>query len=215
MTPAGDGLVRCAWPGAADPLYTRYHDSEWGVPKTGDRQLFEKLVLEGFQAGLSWITILKKRESFRLAFDQFDAEKIVRYDAVKIESLMADAGIIRNRAKIEATINNAKAYLKLKEEMPLARFLWQFIDFTPVQNQPRSMKDVPPETPVSKAISKALKAKGFQFVGPTTVYAFMQASGFVNDHMVDCHRYQPCALLQRKVPAHFNRAVRLPEKAGR
>ena len=216
-----DGLIRCAWPGADDALYTRYHDTEWGVPKTDDRQLFEKLVLEGFQAGLSWITILRKRETFRTAFDQFDAEKIVRYDAKKIESLMADAGIIRNRMKIEATIDNAKAYLKLREETTLARFLWQFIDFTPLQNSPSSMKDVLPETPTSKTISKALKAKGFRFVGPTTVYAFMQASGFVNDHFVDCHRYGPCALLQKKIPAffksegHFKSEGKPPAKAGR
>ena len=140
---ADDGLVRCAWPGVDDALYTHYHDTEWGVPKTDDRQLFEKLVLEGFQAGLSWITILRKRETFRQVFDQFDAEKIVRYDEQKIASLMAEAGIVRNRAKIEATIDNAKAYLKLKEETSLARFLWAFVDFNPVQNQLRTMKDAP------------------------------------------------------------------------
>jgi len=192
-------LVRCAWLGIADSEYTRYHDEEWGVPKVDDRALFEKLVLEGFQAGLSWLTILRKRDNFREAFHQFDAEKIARFKDRDVERLMADAGIIRNKAKIEATISNAQAYLRLQERTSLAKFLWDFVDGKPLIHERRAMREIPPETPESKAISKALKKEGFRFVGPTTVYAFMQASGFVNDHLVDCHRYAPCAALQRKL----------------
>jgi DNA-3-methyladenine glycosylase I len=190
--------VRCPWGGISDPLYARYHDTEWGVPKTDDRQLFEKLVLEGFQAGLSWITILRKRESFRKAFHDFDAARIARYGAKDVARLMADAGIVRNKAKIEATIENARAYLKLSERRRLAPFIWELAGGKPQINRHDSFKSVPPETPVSKAISKALKAEGFRFVGPTTVYAFMQASGMVNDHLVSCHRHEPCAALQAK-----------------
>lgn len=189
---------RCPWIGIADPLYARYHDTEWGVPKTDDRQLFEKLVLEGFQAGLSWLTILRKRDAFRKAFHDFDAVRIARYGEKDIARLMQDAGIVRNKSKIEATIDNARAYLKLSERRRLAPFLWELAGGKPQINRHESFKSVPPETPVSKAISKALKAKGFRFVGPTTVYAFMQASGMVNDHLVGCHRHAPCAALQAK-----------------
>jgi len=194
---------RCPWTGIADPLYARYHDEEWGVPKTDDRAMFEKLVLEGFQAGLSWLTILKKRENFRSAFHGFDPERIARYGAKDVARLMADPGIVRNRLKVEATIDNARAVLKLGERTGLARFIWTFLDGRPQINRHRSFKSVPPETPISKAISKALKAEGFRFVGPTTVYAFMQSTGMVNDHVVACHRHEACAELQRrfKLPA--------------
>ena len=195
-------VVRCPWVGIADPIYTRYHDEEWGVPQGSDRALFEKLVLEGFQSGLSWLTILRKRENFRKAFDGFEADRIARYGAKDIARLMADPGIIRNRLKIEATIDNAKAHLKLSTRVSLSNFLWGFLDGRPQTNQHSSFKTVPAETPLSTAISKALKAEGFRFVGPTTIYAFMQSTGMVNDHVVSCHRHGPCAELQRrfKVP---------------
>jgi DNA-3-methyladenine glycosylase I len=190
--------TRCPWAGIADPIYTRYHDEEWGVPKSDDRALFEKLVLEGFQAGLSWLTILKKRENFREAFNGFDASAIARYGARDIARLMADEGIVRNRLKVEATIDNARALLKLQERMSLAAFLWGFLYGRPQINRHTSFKTVPSATPASKAISKALIAEGFRFVGPTTVYAFMQAVGMVNDHLVDCLRHEPCARLQQR-----------------
>jgi DNA-3-methyladenine glycosylase I len=194
----GDDLTRCPWTGLADPLYTRYHDEEWGVPKTDDRALFEKLVLEGFQAGLSWLTILKKRENFRQAFHGFDAARIARYGERDIARLMANTGIVRNRLKVEATIANARALLKLEERTSLAAFLWGFLDGRPQINAHRSFKAVPAETPLSRTMSKALLAEGFRFVGPTTVYAFMQAVGMVNDHLVDCFRHEPCARLQKR-----------------
>lgn len=193
-----EALVRCPWGGIEDPLYAHYHDTEWGVPKTDDTALFEKLVLEGFQAGLSWLTILRKREAFRAAFHAFDAERIARFTAKDVERLMQDAGIVRNRAKIEATIDNARAYLKLAERTSLAAYLWGLAGGKPLVNRHDGFKGVPAETPMSKSISKALKGEGFRFVGPTTVYAFMQASGFVNDHLVSCHRHAPCAALQAK-----------------
>ena len=191
--------VRCPWAGIADKEYARYHDEEWGVPKTDDRALFEKLVLEGFQSGLSWLTILKKRENFRRAFHDFDAKRIARYGARDIARLMGDAGIVRNRLKVEATIDNARALLKLQQRTPLAVFMWGFLQGKAQINRHKSFKTVPAETPVSKAISKALKSEGFRFVGPTTVYAFMQATGMVNDHLVGCHRHEPCAELQRRL----------------
>ena len=191
-------VVRCAWAGIEDPLYQRYHDEEWGVPKADDRALFEKLVLEGFQAGLSWLTILRKRESFRKAFHQFDASRIARYTEKDIARLMADTGIVRNRVKVEATIANARALLKLQERTSLAAFLWGFLDGRPQINHHSSAGSVPAETPLSKAMSKALLAEGFRFVGPTTIYAFMQAVGMVNDHLVGCFRHAPCAELQRR-----------------
>ena len=191
--------TRCPWTGIADPEYARYHDEEWGVPKTDDRALFEKLVLEGFQSGLSWLTILKKRDNFRRAFDDFDAAKIVRYGERDKARLMADACIVRNRLKIEATIDNARAYLKLAERTSLSDFIWGHLDGRPIIHQRQSMSEVPPQSDLSKQISKALKAEGFRFVGPTTVYAFMQACGLVNDHLVDCHRHSACARLQRRL----------------
>jgi DNA-3-methyladenine glycosylase I len=196
-------IERCPWAGIADPLYARYHDEEWGVPKTDDRALFEKLVLEGFQAGLSWLTILKKRENFRAAFHGFDAGRIARYTERDIARLMADTGIVRNRLKVEATIANARALLKLQERTSLAALLWGFLDGRPQINEHQSFGSVPAQTPTSKAMSKALLAEGFRFVGPTTVYAFMQAVGMVNDHLVACFRYKHCAKLQKsfKLPA--------------
>jgi DNA-3-methyladenine glycosylase I len=201
MSDVGGG---CPWPGT-DELYVRYHDQEWGVPRGDDRALFEKLVLEGFQAGLSWITILRKREHFREVFDNFEAAKIVRYDAAKIAALMADPGIVRNRLKIEATIDNAQALLKLSEKESLAGLIWEITGGQPLQNRFTGMREVPPETPTSKAISKELKARGFRFVGPTTVYAFMQSVGMVNDHMIGCPRHAACAELARTFapPARF------------
>lgn len=189
--------VRCPWAGIDDATYQRYHDEEWGVPQLDDRRLFEKLVLEGFQSGLSWLTILKKRDNFRRAFHDFDAARIARYGEKDKARLMADAGIVRNRLKIEATIDNAKAFLALTAKQPLGSFLWGFLDGRPLVHARASMKDVPAETSESKAISKALKAEGFRFVGPTTVYAFMQSTGMVNDHIISCHRHAPCAALQR------------------
>lgn len=188
---------RCTWTGIADAEYTRYHDEEWGVPKTDDRDLLEKLILEGFQSGLSWLTILRKRDNFRRAFHNFDAQRMARYGDKDRARLMADPGIVRNRLKIDATIDNARAYLKLRETTTLARFVWGAVGGKPTINRYASMREVPPETPASRDLSKALKAAGFRFVGPTTVYAFMQASGLVNDHVVDCHRHVACARLQR------------------
>jgi DNA-3-methyladenine glycosylase I len=197
----GKELIRCPWAGVADGEYARYHDEEWGVPQADSRALFEKLVLEGFQSGLSWLTILKKRDNFRRAFHDFDASRIARYGEKDFARLMADAGIVRNRLKIEATIDNAKAYLALSEKHSLAAFIWDFLDGRPIVHERRSMKEVPAETDVSKRISKALKAEGFRFVGPTTVYAFMQSTGMVNDHLATCHRHAACAALQAKFRA--------------
>jgi len=183
-------LERCGWCGA-DPLYCEYHDTEWGVPEYESRALWEKLILDGFQAGLSWITILRKREAFRQAFRGFEPAKIVRYGEKDITRLLADPGIIRSRAKIEATIGNARAYLTMAEKgEDFAAFLWGFVDGVPLLNSPRTIKDVPAETPVSQAMSKALKQRGFKFTGPVIVYAFMQATGMVDDHLVSCHRHK-------------------------
>jgi DNA-3-methyladenine glycosylase I len=190
-------LQRCTWPGLDDPLYTRYHDTEWGVPCTDDQKLFEKLILEGFQSGLSWLTILRKRETFRQAFHGFDAARIVKYTDKDRARLMADAGIIRNRLKIEATIDNARAYLAMQEKTGLSVFLWDFFDGKPLINRHEAHGNVPPQTELSTKISKTLKAQGFRFVGPTTVYAFLQSMGFVNDHLTTCHRHADCAKLQR------------------
>lgn len=181
---------RCPWPGN-DPVYIDYHDREWGVPLHDERRLFEALILDGAQAGLSWITILKKRDNYRRAFDGFDAERIANYDAAKIASLMADAGIVRNRRKIEAAVTNARAYLDLVAAVgSLDAYLWDFVDGRPVQNAWRWMAEVPATSPVSEAMSRELKRRGFVFVGPTICYAFMQAAGMVNDHLVDCFRYK-------------------------
>src|SRR5690348_8894199 len=192
-----DGLTRCPWPGE-DPFYMAYHDTEWGVPEYDDRALYEKLILDGFQAGLSWITILRKRENFRRAFDDFDPEAIARYGARKVDALMQDAGIVRNRAKIEGAVLSARAYLEIKDKgAGLSALLWDFLDGCPRINRFRSISQVPAETPLSRAMSKELAARGFKFCGPTIVYAFMQAVGMVNDHLVSCHRHaalsQPAA----------------------
>jgi DNA-3-methyladenine glycosylase I len=194
-------VVRCPWTGIADAEYARYHDEEWGVPHADDRRLFEKLILEGFQSGLSWLTILRKRPAFRAAFHDFDAERMARYGDADKARLMADAGIVRNRLKVEAAVDNARAYLRLRERTGLAAFLWGFLDGRPIIHERAGFGEVPGQTDLSKAISKALKAEGFRFVGPTTVYAFMQSSGFVNDHLVSCHRHAGCAALQRKFKA--------------
>ena len=188
-----DGICRCGWCGT-DPVYVAYHDSEWGVPEYDSRALFEKLQLDGFQAGLSWITILRKREAFRKAFDNFDPEKMARYKPAKLDRLMNDAGIVRNRLKIEASVANAQAYLAMPD---FSAYLWNFMDGKPLQNKLRSMKDVPAMTPLAEKISKDMKKRGFRFVGPTIVYAFMQACGLVNDHMVDCHRHDAVKKLAR------------------
>ena len=180
---------RCAW--ARNPLAIAYHDREWGVPVRDDRTLFEFLILEGAQAGLSWDTILAKRENYRRAFDRFDPAKVARYDAAKKKKLLGDAGIVRNRAKIEASVVNAKAFLTLQEEYgSFANYLWQFVDGKPLQPRRRRMGDVPARTEISDALSKDLKKRGFKFVGTTIMYAFMQAVGMVNDHARDCFRYE-------------------------
>jgi DNA-3-methyladenine glycosylase I len=196
---SGAKIDRCPWTGIADPMYAKYHDEEWGVPLLDDRLLFEKLVLEGFQSGLSWLTILKKRENFRRAFHNFDTARIARYGARDIERLMNDAGIVRNRLKIESTIDNAKAYNTLTRQTPFAHFIWGFIDGQPLQNKLTTLKGAVGQSDTSKKISKALKAEGFRFVGPTTVYAFMQSSGMVNDHLVNCPRHAACAKLHAKL----------------
>jgi DNA-3-methyladenine glycosylase I len=194
-----DGLTRCPWPGKDDALYIAYHDSEWGVPEYDDRALYEKLVLDGFQAGLSWITILRKRDNFRRAFDGFAPEKIARYDARKKAALMKDAGIVRNRLKIEGAVLSARAWLDVMEKGPgFSALLWDFLDGTPKVNRFRTTKQVPAETALSRAMSKELTARGFKFVGPTIVYAFMQAVGMVNDHLVKCHRHEACRNLARR-----------------
>jgi DNA-3-methyladenine glycosylase I len=193
--PHTDGLYRCGWTGV-DPLYVAYHDEEWGVPEYDPRALYEKLMLDGFQAGLSWITILRKRENFRQAFDGFVPERIARYGTRKIETLMQDAGIVRNRAKIEGAIASARAYLDIMEKGPgFSELLWTFVDGRPKINRFRSRSQIPNETLVSRAISKELASRGFKFVGPTIVYAFMQAVGMVNDHVVKCYRHAALAKL--------------------
>jgi len=187
--------ARCAWAGT-DPLYVAYHDEEWGVPEYDDRALYEKLILDGFQAGLSWITILRKRDNFRRAFDGFAPEKIARYTPKKVERLMQDAGIVRNRMKIEGTVRSARAYLDIMEKGPgFSRLLWDFMGGKPKVNRFRSTSQVPAETELSRKISKELAGRGFKFVGPTIVYAFMQATGMVNDHVVTCHRHATLAKL--------------------
>ncbi len=189
--------TRCPWPGQ-DEFYIAYHDDEWGVPEYDDRALYEKLILDGFQAGLSWITILRKRENFRAAFDQFEPARIARYNEKEIQALLQDAGIIRHRGKIEAAIGSAQAYLKIMEQDGFSNYLWNFVDGKPIQNSLGSMVDAPAQTPLSQIISKDLKQKGFKFTGPTIVYAFMQAVGMVNDHLTDCFRHKECARLGKK-----------------
>jgi len=192
-----DERLRCPWPGS-DPLYVAYHDTEWGVPEYDDRALYEKLVLDGFQAGLSWITILRKRENFRRAFDGFTPATIAGYGPDKIAALMADAGIVRNRAKIEGAVLSARGWLDIMEKGPgFSALLWQFVDGRPLQNSLRSIGEIQAATDISRAMSKELLSHGFKFVGPTIVYAFMQAVGMVNDHLVTCYRHAECAALGR------------------
>jgi len=186
--------TRCAWAKSENDI--AYHDQEWGVPLHNDRALFELLILEGAQAGLSWSTILNKRDNYRRAFDQFDAKKIAKYGDKKVASLLADAGIVRNRLKIAATIGNAKAFLAVQKEFgSFDAYLWSFVNGKPIVNHRRSMKDVPVKTAESDALSKDLLKRGFKFVGSTIIYAFMQASGMVNDHLVICPRHKVCAKL--------------------
>lgn len=196
MTSKSKIAKRCPWPSIEDADYARYHDNEWGVPMTDDQRLFEKLVLEGFQAGLSWLTILKKRENFRAAFDGFEPHRVARYREKDIARLLADTGIVRNRLKIEAAINNAHALIKLQRQTSFSEFLWTFSSEFPRLNRFKAFAEIPAQTPLSKALAKALKDRGFRFVGPTTTYAFMQSIGLVNDHLVSCPRHKPCAKLQ-------------------
>jgi DNA-3-methyladenine glycosylase I len=184
-----DRRARCPWADENRPLYLAYHDEEWGVPVHDDRLLFEFLVLEGAQAGLSWYTVLRKRENYREAFDGFDPEKVARYDQKKVEALLQNPGIIRNRAKIEAAIENARRFLDLQEEFgSFDTFLWRFVEGRPIVHELRTLADYPATSPESEALSRDLRGRGFRFVGPTVCYAHMQAVGMVNDHVVDCFR---------------------------
>jgi DNA-3-methyladenine glycosylase I len=188
-------LTRCLWAGD-DPLSIAYHDKEWGVPVHDDRELFELLILEGAQAGLSWITILRKRENYRLAFDGFDPQIVAAYDEEKIENLLQNPGIIRNRLKVRSAVQNAVAFLRVQAKFKsFDSYLWGFVDQTPILNAWRKMSEIPASTPLSEAISKDLKKHGFNFVGPTIMYAYMQSIGMVNDHTIDCFRYEECRLL--------------------
>ena len=186
---------RCPWCGN-DPLYQDYHDNVWGVPVHDDTTLFEFLLLEGAQAGLSWITVLRKRENYRAAFDGFDATKIARYTDKRIEKLLQNPGIIRNRLKVQSAVSNARAFLEVQAQFgSFDQYMWDFVDGRPIVNRFESMKDVPASTPVAEALSKDLKKRGFRFVGPTIVYAHMQATGMVNDHLLGCYRHAQCAAL--------------------
>jgi len=194
-----DTPPRCPWP-RDDTLYIAYHDQEWGVPEYDDRALYEKLILDGFQAGLSWITILRKRENFRRAFDGFVPEKIARYTPKKVERLMQDAGIVRNRAKIEGTVLSARAWLEIMGKGPgFSELLWDFVDGKPKVNRFKTVRQVPAETAASRSMSKELAQRGFKFCGPTIVYAFMQAVGMVNDHLVACYRHEEVQKLAKKI----------------
>ncbi len=185
-----DSRPRCNWC-LSHPLYLAYHDDEWGVPEHDDQRLFEKIILDGAQAGLSWLTILKKREGYRRAFDGFDAQRVARYSDRKIASLLADPGIVRNRLKVNAAVTNARAYLKLKEELgSFDRYLWQFVNGRTIQNRWTTLKQLPTRTRESDEMSKDLQQRGFKFVGSTICYAFMQAVGMVNDHITTCHRHR-------------------------
>ncbi|MGH7144477.1 MAG: DNA-3-methyladenine glycosylase I [Planctomycetota bacterium] len=189
MTPPAKPPARCPWC-LGDPIYVIYHDTEWGVPQHDDTRLFEALVLDGAQAGLSWLTILKRRENYRRAFDGFDAAKVARYTPKKKAALLADAGIIRNRLKIASAIGNAQAFLKIQAEFgSFAKYFWNFVDGTPIVNRWPALNRVPARTPLSDTISKDLKQRGFSFVGSTIMYAMMQATGLINDHLVKCFRY--------------------------
>ena len=181
---------RCSWCGQ-DPLYMAYHDKEWGTPVYDDETLFEFLILETFQAGLSWITILRKRENFRLAFDGFDYKKIAEYSQEKIDELLQDAGIIRNKLKVNAAVVNAKLFMEIQKEFgSFSQYFWGFVEGKPIKNTFKSLSDIPANTPLSDTLSKALKKRGFKFVGTTVIYAFMQATGLVNDHISSCFRYE-------------------------
>lgn len=183
-------IKRCDWV-SDDPLYITYHDKEWGVPVHEEQRLFEFLILETFQAGLSWITILRKRENFRIAFDDFDYKKVALYDKKKVSSLLSDAGIIRNKLKIRSAISNAQAFIKIQEEFgSFDKYIWGFVKGKPIQNEFSLLSNVPPKTELAEKLSKDLKKRGFKFVGPTVVYAHMQATGMVNDHITDCFRYK-------------------------
>ncbi len=183
-------LKRCEWPGT-DPLYVTYHDTEWGVPCHDDRALFEHLVLDGAQAGLSWITILRKRENYRKAFAGFDPQKVAKFGPARVERLLRDPGIVRNRLKVESAVANARAFLKVQDEQgSFDRFIWEFVGGRTIRNRWRELGEIPAETAESRAMSKALRARGFRFVGPTICYAFMQAAGLVNDHLVGCFRHR-------------------------
>ncbi len=198
MTATDDDRVRCPW-GASHPLYLPYHDEEWGVPLHDDQKIFEMLVLEGAQAGLSWLTILKRRPAYRRAFDGFDPQKVARFDSRQVERLLNDAGIIRNRMKIASAIRNAQAFLSVQEEFgTFDAYVWRFVDGRPKQNRWRSWSEVPARTRESDALSKDLKSRGFSFVGSTICYAHMQATGLVNDHQVDCFRYDEVRELGRR-----------------
>jgi DNA-3-methyladenine glycosylase I len=197
-SPRGAPKQRCDWAGK-EPIYVAYHDEEWGVPVFDDRKLFEFLVLEGAQAGLSWLTILRKREGYRRLFAQFDAGKVARFDAKKLALLLEDAGIVRNQAKVKSAVNNARAFLEVQAEFgSFAAYQWGFVDGRPIQNEFRSLAEIPPRTELSDALSKDLKRRGFNFVGSTIVYAHMQAVGMVNDHLVTCPRHQTVAKLGKK-----------------
>ena len=194
-----DTPIRCGWRGmAGDPLYEAYHDTEWGVPEYDSRALWEKLVLDGFQAGLAWITILRKRDAFRAAFDGFDPEKVALYGEADRARLMADAGIVRSNAKIDAAIGSARIYLAMRDNgEDFSKFCWDFVGGKPVQTECVSIGDVPAQTPLAVEVSKALKAKGFKFVGPVIVYAWMQAVGMVNDHLTCCFRHEQVKTLEK------------------
>ena len=181
-----DGRLRCPWAGY-DPLYVAYHDTEWGKPERDGRALFEKLILDGFQAGLSWITILRKRDAFRDAFDGFDPQRMARYDGGRVQQLMRNDGIVRNRAKIEGAVLSARAWIEIESAEGFSTYLWRFVDNAPIVNDFGRMSEAPTQTPLSKIIAGDLKMRGFRFCGPTIVYAFMQAVGMVDDHLVDCH----------------------------
>ena len=188
---------RCGWCGT-DELYVQYHDKEWGVPLYDDATLFEFLMLEGAQAGLAWITVLRKREGYRAVFDGFDPEKIARYSDKKLDKILTDPRIIRNRLKVYSARQNARAYLKVQEELgSFSDYMWQFVDGSPIQNRWRSLKELPASTPLSDTISKDMKKRGFNFVGSTIIYAHMQATGMVNDHLVTCFRHEECKALAR------------------
>ena len=206
--------ARCAWPGV-DPLYVAYHDQEWGVPVRDSRDLWEFLNLEAFQAGLSWITVLRKRDNFRAAFAAFDPDKVARYGERDVTRLLGDAGIIRSRAKIIATIGNARAYLEMREQgVEFSKWVWAFTGGVPLQNRRARQGDVPALTPVAMDISKALKAKGFKFVGPTIVYAWMQAAGLVNDHITSCFRHREIVRLAKTTRrGHSIRATGRPSSS--